>query len=105
MELELEIEGIKLLAKVDTGFDGDVIVIKKVFDSIPYDPSQGPRVCTATLECYSTFVKLASVRYLGREIIATVLNSPVIEKNIVGEGFLRKMKAIIDYKDNDIRDP
>ena len=104
LELELEIEGIKVLAKVDTGFDGDV-TIKRVFDSIPCDPSQGPRVCTATLECYSTFVKLASVRYLGREIIATVLNSPVIEKNIVGEGFLRKMKAIIDYKDNDIRDP
>ena len=42
-----------------------MIVIKRVFDSIPCDPSQGPRVCTATLECYSTFVELASVRYLG----------------------------------------
>jgi hypothetical protein len=35
LELELEIEGIKVLAKVDTGFDGDVIVIKRVFDSNP----------------------------------------------------------------------
>jgi clan AA aspartic protease len=105
LDFEVEIEGVKVLTKVDTGFEGEILLTKEVFDSIPYEPSQGPRVCTVSLECYSTFVKLAKVKYLGKEIIAKVLNSPVIEKNIAGEGFLRKMKVVVDYKDNTIRDP
>lgn len=104
MDFELEIEGVKIKAKIDTGFDGDIIVNKEVFDKIPYDPSQGPRICTASMECYSTYVKLAKIKYLGKEVISTVLNSPVIEKNIVGEGLLRKVGAIINYKDNTIGD-
>jgi len=42
---------------------------------------------------------LAKIKYLGKEVISNVLNSPVIEKNIVGEGLLRKVGAIINYKD------
>ncbi|AWS00448.1 clan AA aspartic protease [Metallosphaera hakonensis] len=105
MDLEFEIEGIKVEAKIDTGFDGEIIVNKDVFDRIPYYPSEGPRVCTASLECYSTYVKLAKVRYMGREVVAKVLNSPAIEKNIVGEELLRKLGGVINYKSNKIEDP
>jgi clan AA aspartic protease len=77
LDFELEIEGVKIKAKIDTGFDGEIIVNKEVFDKIPYD--QGPRICTASMECYSTYVKLAKIKYLGKEVISNVLNSPVIE--------------------------
>ncbi|BDB98553.1 clan AA aspartic protease [Saccharolobus caldissimus] len=104
MDFELEIEGIKVRAKVDTGFDGEIIVAKEIFDKIPYNFSEGPRICTASMECYSTFVKLAKTKFLDREIIAEVLNSPAIEKNIIGEGLLKKVGAVINYKDNRIED-
>ncbi|QXJ35133.1 clan AA aspartic protease [Saccharolobus shibatae] len=104
MDFELEIESIKVRAKVDTGFDGEIIVVKEIFDKIPYNSSEGPRICTASMECYSTFVKLAKAKFLDREIIAEVLNSPVIEKNIIGEGLLKKVGAVINYKDSRIED-
>ncbi|AKA74472.1 clan AA aspartic protease [Saccharolobus solfataricus] len=105
MDFELETEGIKVRAKVDTGFDGEIIVTKEIFDKIPYNSSDGTRICTASMECYSTFVKLVRTKFLGREITAEVLNSPVIEKNIIGEGLLKKVSAVINYKDNKIEDP
>lgn len=40
MDLEFEIEGIKVEAKIDTGFDGEIIVNKDVFDRIPYYPQR-----------------------------------------------------------------
>ena len=64
MDFELEIEGIKVKAKIDTGFDGEIT--KDIFDMIPYDPSNGARICTASMECYSTFVKLAKIKFLGK---------------------------------------
>jgi len=72
-----------------------------------YDQPDGrdqrkPRICTASME--STFVKLAKAKFLDREIIAEVLNSPTIEKNIIGEGLLKKVGAVINYKDNKIED-
>ena len=105
MELEVEVEGIPVTVKVDTGFDGEVIVRKDVFDRIPYEPSYGPRICTASMECYSTYVKLTKVRTLGREVIAEVLNSPVVDKNLIGEGLLKKLQLKIDYKNMRIDDP
>lgn len=50
-------------------------------------------------------MKLAKVRYMGREVVAKVLNSPAIEKNIVGEELLRKLGGVINYKSNKIEDP
>ncbi|GAA5420293.1 clan AA aspartic protease [Sulfurisphaera tokodaii] len=104
MDFELEIEGVKVKAKIDTGFDEEMIVTKEIFDMIPYDPSDGPRICTASMECYSTFVKLANTKFLGKVIIAEVLNSPFIEKNIIGEKLLRKVGAIINYKNSKVED-
>ena len=104
MDFEIEIEGIKVKAKIDTGFDGEIIVTKEIFDRIPYDPSNGPRICTASMECYSTFVKLAKTKFIGKDVIAEVLNSPFIEKNIIGEKFLKKVGAIINYKNSKVED-
>ena len=105
MEFEIEIEGKKVKAKVDTGFDGEVIVSKEVFDSIPGEAARGPAVCTAAMECYTTFVKLARVVFLGKDLIAKVVYSPVIEKNLVGEALLRKAKAVVSYKSERVEDP
>lgn len=105
MEFEVEVEGIPVTVKVDTGFEGEVIVRKDVFDRIPYEPSYGPRICTASMECYSTYVKLAKVKTLGREVIAEVLNSPVVDKNLIGEGLLKKLQLKIDYKNMRVDDP
>jgi predicted aspartyl protease len=57
------------------------------------------------MECYSTYVKLTKVRTLGREVIAEVLNSPVVDKNLIGEGLLKKLQQKIDYKNMRIDDP
>lgn len=65
----------------------------------------GPRVCTASMECYSSFVKLSRVRAFGKEMVVEVLNLPAIEKNLVGEAFLKKLKIVIDYKRSEVGDP
>lgn len=95
MDLEVEVEGtkvkVKVKVKVDTGFQGELLVEKGIFDEIPAEPSDGPRICTASMQCYETYVKLANVSGLGKEAVAEILYSPVIDKNIIGERLLEKL--------------
>ena len=105
MEFEIEIKGKKIKAKIDTGFAEDVIVTKEVFNSIPGEAARGPAVCTAAMECYTTFVELARVVFLGKDLVAKVVYSSVIEKNLVGEALLRKVKAVVSYKSERVEEP
>jgi clan AA aspartic protease len=103
--IEIEIEGRRVRAKVDTGFEGELILSKENFDAIPFEPSEGPAVCTATSQCYSTYVKYAKVGLGRRSVIAEVLNAPYIEKDLIGEGLLKKLGVVIDYKRGGVFDP
>lgn len=93
--------------KVDTGFDGECVLSYEIFESIEslggiFD---GPYVRLVNGQYVPTRSKLVSIQISGKPFVALCISNPYFSRNLIGEGLLKRIQAVIDYKSGSVKDP
>ncbi|ACP37791.1 MULTISPECIES: clan AA aspartic protease [Sulfolobaceae] len=105
MNLDLEVEGVTVKFKIDSGFDGECLVSYDIFRSLPGEELEGPPVRLSDGNMYATMMKMVKIKFLGKEIYAICIANSFINKNLIGEKLLERLQIILDYKNLQVKDP
>ncbi|AWR98457.1 hypothetical protein [Metallosphaera hakonensis] len=105
MNLDLEIGGLAVTFKLDTGFDGECLLDFNTFSKIAGEEIRGPYVKSISGEYFPTRLKLVEIRYGSKSIKMACLTHPNFSRNLIGENGLQRIGLTVNYKENKVEDP
>ncbi|AAY81198.1 clan AA aspartic protease [Sulfolobus acidocaldarius] len=105
MNLDLNLNGINVSFKIDTGFDGECLLPHDIFSKIGGYEYDGPPVSLSDGRGYLTRAKIVEVVFNGKNLILECISVVYINKTLLGERALSKLGILIDYKNQGVKDP
>lgn len=104
MNVQLKVAGFTGEFKVDTGFDGTLLVDSRLFDGIP-GGVQGSAVFRTAAGPVNGFAKLAVVEFGSKKLEVVAYHVLGFDVNLVGEPLIRRLGVLLDYKEGRVVDP
>ena len=105
MEIEGEVDGIKLRFIIDTGFEGECALSFDVFRKVNGKEFQGIPFESISGEIISTRAKLVELRVMNKSIKVICNSFEGLDENLLGEEVVKKLNLVLNYKQDKVDDP